>query len=97
MQGNNYETDLREAADLGGQTTEARLDVSIGGAILRRGRQVPGCHSHHCPGRTMAYSVNKDLDHRNEYPLELTSKKSGQYDRGRGRTQELSGYERPIK
>ena len=47
------------------------------------------------PSRTMAYYVNKDLDHRKEYSQELTSKKSGHYDRARA--QEPSGYEKTDK
>ena len=70
---------------------------ALGGADRRRERRFPGRRPRRYPSRTMAYSVNKDLDHRNKYTLELTSKKSGHYDRGRTRTQEPSGYERPIK
>ena len=68
-----------------------------GGADCRRERQVPGRRPLRYPSRTMAYSVNKDLDHRKEYFWELTCKKWGQYDRGRARTQEPSGYKKTNK
>ena len=62
-----------------------------------RGRWFPGRRPQRCPGRTMVYSVSKNLDNREEKFREFTSKKSGYYDGGRARAEEPSGYERTDK
>ena len=81
------------------RSSQPRRDLmsASGSADRRRDQQVPDLRPHRCPSRTMAYSVNKDLDHRMEYFRELSSKKSGHYDRGRARTQEPSDYEKTDK
>ena len=71
-----------------GQNMQSDRSRSQGCADLGGGQQAPGRSPHHCPGRTMAYSVNKDLRQWKEHIVKPTSKKTGRYEVGRATAHE---------